>query len=84
MTTTITLDIHEYNRVDGYTQSVQRDRYPADWLGTTEKTVRNFLAGGSYDGSEERYVEVSIIKFGEIEYHGSYTAPQIRRFHRIS
>lgn len=77
-TKTIWVEVKEYDNVDGCTQCVQRGEFQATWLGSTEATVRNLLAGGDYsegDG-EKRYVEIEIGG----KYHGSYTASQIRRF----
>lgn len=83
MTTTVNakevmVHLKEYDCVDGCTQCVQSDYYPATWLGSMEKTVRNLLAGGDYsDGDgETRYVEVFI----DGRWHGTYTAARIRRF----
>ena len=74
---TISLQVKEYDLWDGCIACVNNDVYPATWLGNTERTVRNFLAGGDYsEGDEERFVEVYI---GD-RLHGTYSAPRIRRF----
>ena len=74
---TIKLRLSENDLVDGCRECVHFGDYEADWLGSTERTIRNFLAGGDYsEGGSERHVEVSI---GGVV-HGIYTAPQIRRF----
>lgn len=74
---TISVQVKEYDKCDGCTQCVHNETYPATWIGSTERTIRNFLAGGDYsEGDGERYVEIYI----EGDYHGIYTAPEIRRF----
>lgn len=75
--TTLKVQLKEYDDVGGCTECVHFGNYDATRLATTEATVRNFLAGGDYsEGGSERYVEVYIS--GNL--HGTYTAPQIRRF----
>lgn len=80
-TRTISLRLKEYDRWDGCVQCVNNEVFAADWLGSTERTVRNFLAGGDYSkGGEDRTVEVSIVAADGEQYHATYSAPQIRRF----
>jgi hypothetical protein len=78
---TVSLEIKEYDYWDGTIQCVHNDIYPTEWLGSTERTVRNFLAGGDYsEGDDNRTVEVSVVNGDDETYHASYSAPQIRRF----
>jgi hypothetical protein len=75
--TTISLRVKEYDTWDGCSACVNNEIYTATWLGNTEKTVRNFLAGGDYSvGDDKRYVEVYV----NCQLHGEYSAPRIRRF----
>jgi hypothetical protein len=77
----ISLKVKEYDLWAGCIQCVNNEVFPADWLGDTESTVRNFLAGGDYsEGDENRRVEVSVITANVGQYHATYSAPQIRRF----
>ena len=77
----ITLRCKEYDKWDGCVQCVNNEIFAADWIGSTESTVRNFLAGGDYsEGGDDRTVEVSVVTGTEEKYHSSYSAPQIRRF----
>jgi hypothetical protein len=76
---TIEIKVKEYSEHHGYADCVFHDDFTARWLGSTERTVRAFLAEGDYsEGGTERYVEVYIA--GKL--HGIYDAPQIRRFRR--
>jgi hypothetical protein len=78
MSDTISIKLKEYDLWDGCTQCVLNETFPATWLGSTERTVRNLLAGGDYsEGSDNRYVEAYK---ADGSYIGMYTAPRIRRF----
>ncbi len=45
---TIEIKVKEYSEHHGYADCVFHDDFTARWLGSTERTVRAFLAEGDY------------------------------------